>query len=130
MSDDRIEISLPDCVCVRGGKDYENSIVFNRRGMTFGDWYVIENTSPDAILDNPDSNFDVGHNPTGMKLIGGMAWWDARRIAMAMDDADLVIELPPTDADMKEIVDGVIGAALMDHYVFPLINYVPSGGDS
>ena len=127
MDDDRIEITFPDRVRVRRGYDYNTAVVAHQHGMRFGDWYVIECTSVDALWDDLDSNFDVGHYPTGLKLISGLTYWEARRVAMAMDDSDPILPVSADDVDADLdwmwVIQAVVASALMDHYVFPLSNY-------
>lgn len=84
---------------------------------------------PDSFSQVLDTRFTVGHDPTGHKLIFGLTYWEARRVALAMDDADLVI--PATledldDPDLYLVVEAIIASALMDHYVFPIDRWLAS----
>lgn len=126
--DDRIEIRFPDSVLVRRGSYYATSRETRQPGILFGDWYVIEGSGPDSIGREPNSNFDVGHNLTGSQLLGGLTFWEARRVAMALDDADQFISvyLSEMDDDIYWVIDAVVASALMDHYVFPLSTYMES----
>ncbi len=130
---DRYPVEFPDEVRVRRGH-FTASVVTHQQGLRFGDWYVIECVSDDAVPDR-DSNFDVGHNPTGLCLVHGATFQEARRIALAMDDADVDVELDENlnagtpDPDLWQIVEGVVASALMDHYVFPLSNYLARRSD-
>lgn len=126
---DLVSISFTDVVLVRQDRTLRNSYEVTRPGLAYGDWYVIENRGLDAIFDNPDSNFDVGHNPTGMKLWAGMTFWEAKRIAMAMSDGNIDASIDASDMisedpDVFYIIEAIIASALMDHYVFPLSNYL------
>ncbi len=115
-----ITVEFPDDVLVRVGNSFRCSKETTQHGCRFGDWYVIQNLGFDAIAD-PDSNFDVGHNPTGLKVIAGLTFWEARRVALAMSDADMqVTNRALGDPDGGWIVESIIASALMDHYVFPL----------
>ena len=128
--DEQVTVLLSDRVTVRRGNDPATSWVENRHhrhGQLFGDWYVRVTDGPDAgILSSPEAVFMVGHEPTGYRLIYDLTYWEARRIAMAMQDADLAIPdvgQVPDDPDMVYIVQAIVTSALMDHYVFPLCNY-------
>lgn len=131
-SGDLIDIDLEDRVRVsRGGHD-QTAIVSLEHGMIVGDWYVLFCRDSDAIRDNPDSNFVVGHNPTGLKLVWGVTFWEARRVALALVDADPQFSLELGDVDLDPdiilVAEAIVASALMDHYVFPLARHLVVDG--
>jgi hypothetical protein len=118
-------LELSDRVLVRRGDRLKSSSTHYGAGFVCGAWYVHVNTSFDGVFSNPDSNFDVGYMDTGQKLIGGLTFWEARRVALAMDDSDLTFSLDGSDLDPDTVyvVEAIIASALMDHYVFPIDRY-------
>lgn len=119
---DTVEIRFDDVVNARSVYDKSVTPVM---GMLFGDWYVNEMTSITAggLVENaadlpPSSRMMVGHNPSGCALIWGLEFWDARRIALAMADAE-----PDVSAGAGPECEAIIASALMDHYVFPIAGW-------
>lgn len=116
---DTFEIRFDDAVNVRSSQ----TGFVKHFGVVFGDWYIIEGTTithPNGQMEHardypPDSRFLVGHNPSGQALIWGLVFWDARRVALALADAD-----PDVNVWTHEELDAILGSALMDHYVFPI----------
>jgi hypothetical protein len=109
-------------------------------GLLFGDWYVMDginvchrsSSNPNCFTSTvrmqslpPNSRFMVGHNPTGLAAVNGLEFWDARRIALALADADLEVAIPPRDMDpdFPCLIEAIIASSLMDHYVFPIAGW-------
>jgi hypothetical protein len=114
-----VDILFEDAVNVRSCR----TGCIKHLGVVFGDWYIIEGTTithTDGSMEHarnypPGSRFLVGHNPSGRALIWGLTFWDARRVALALADAD-----PDVNAWTLEELDAILGSSLMDHYVFPI----------
>lgn len=125
--DERISIDFPDDVLVRRGLASEVGRFERHRAELIGDWYVRLGDDPDSFSQDRDTRFTIGHDPTGLKLAWGLTYWEARRIALAMDDADPVVPALNEygdDPDLRYVVEAIIASALMDHYVFPICNYL------
>lgn len=80
-------------------------------------WYIIQNTSEDAEPD-PGNNFDIGSNVSGLKLVGGLSFWEAHRVVLALEDSGM--EEESEDHDLIWIWESIFSSALMDHYVYPI----------
>jgi hypothetical protein len=88
----------------------------------FGAWLVHRSVEVNGARCQPDS-WAVSHDPSGRSI--GLAleltFWEAIRIAMALDDTGIMVgDLSEVDSDEIEIFKAAIGAALNDHYVWPL----------
>lgn len=125
--DGQIQVFLDDRITVRRGYVVESSRIESGYGQLFGDWYVRVADGPDLnFCTPPDRIFMVGHNPTGQRLLCDLTYWEAVRVALAMQDANPKITPvgePADDPDIMFVLDSIIASALMDHYVFPLCNY-------
>lgn len=124
--DTDLVVDFPDEVLVRRGVVYTEARLDTQHGILFGDWYVIECLGFESAERDPERNFDVGHNPTGLRLeiAGGLTLWEARRVAMAMDDAGIEISVvdgtKPAINASGYLIEAIVASALMDHYVFSL----------
>lgn len=89
----------------------------------FGAWAVHQATGVAGFEPRPDpKSWGVSHVPTGCSI--GLAlelgFWDAVRIARALDDTGIAPRVDLAGQDMREIFEAAIGAALHDHYVWPM----------
>jgi len=90
----------------------------------FGAWAV--HRSPQLVgfaRIDPDS-WQVSYVPTGQALgiAAEFGFWDAIRIARALEDTELLSsgDLSEIDEDVCCIFEAAVGAALHDHYVWPI----------
>ena len=115
---EHIAVDLPDDVSVLAA-----CAIYTRKGARVGAWYV---WPPDIGHRDrsPDERWTVGHAASGYAAPWDedLTFWDALRVARALDDAypDLDLEDPPT----TDQVEAVVGAAMADHYVFPIARWV------
>lgn len=100
-------------------------------GYRFGAWSVHRARPIDGVMTavDPDA-WAVSHVPTGMALgswVAELTFWDAVRVATALHDSGLYPDAVIDTGNVDDNVDGtclimaVIGAALQDHYVFPIV---------
>lgn len=99
---------------------------FSVRGIVFGAWAVHPSYRVDGVVQGPDPDaWSVTHMPTGHSMAGLVAeplFWDAVRIARALDDSGIFSDEDIEDGVELELFDilcSVVGAALHDHYVWP-----------
>lgn len=115
------EVSPDTVVRLGNGK-----LLFDSTAYVFGDWAVHRSTGLDGIHPHPDPNsWAVSHVPSGREngLAVELEFWDAVRIARALEDAcpSLVVSANGIiDVDEFFLFEAAIGAALQDHYVWPL----------
>jgi hypothetical protein len=92
-----------------------------RKGIVVGGWYV---WPPDISVPGhgPDELWTVGHLESGLAVpLGeGLTFQDALRLARALDDAFGAIGLDDLAETECGLFWSVLGAALADHYVFPI----------
>ena len=96
------------------------------RAYLFGAWAVHRSVMVDDKVCDPDS-WAVSHVPTGLSI--GLAlelgFWDAVRIARALDDTGVFTGKDFDEYDDAFIFESAIGAALHDHYVWPMAGAAP-----
>jgi len=96
-------------------------------GYRFGAWAVHRAVPVDGVMTTVATDaWAVSHVPTGMAIGWWLAeptFWDAVRVALALHDSHLFPDAHAVDAstlDESCCLQAVIGAALQDHYVFPV----------
>lgn len=101
--------------------------------FVFGAWAVHRSISiKDLILRPSPSAWNVSHVPTGTALaqfVAEPSFWEAIRIARALDDSGLyqtARSVKVADDDYYVLL-AVVGAALHDHYVWPLAGQIETG---
>lgn len=116
--DEAIDIVMPDVVLVL--TDLGES---RRHGISVGTWYV---WPPDISppCGSPEERWTVGHADTGYAVADALTFWDAMRVARALDDALPGFAVSDVQFETKFLIDAVIGSALSDHYVFPTDRYL------
>ena len=94
----------------------------------FGAWAVHRSAGVAGILPRPDpDSWAVTHVPSGccIGLAIELEFWDAIRIARALEDTRILEEHDDVSVPYDDglIFQAAIGAALHDHYVWPLTAY-------
>lgn len=93
------------------------------RAYTFGSWAVHRATNLFGVRPHPHpESWAVSHVPSGCSvgIAAELTFWDAIRIARALDDTGLFPSADLSEPDGCWIFEAAIGAALHDHYVWPL----------
>lgn len=123
-ADDTIRVEMPDSVRVHQITDG----LTRKHGLLLGAWYVRYGDDADSLLHPKESRFIVGNNQTGLRIEPlGWNFHDAKRIALALDDAFPAFSLETLEEwDCSCIFESVVAAALMEHYVFPIDRYFAS----
>lgn len=94
----------------------------------FGSWAVHRAVGVAGIERRPDpDSWAVSHRPTGhsIGLALELGFWDAIRIALALDDAGILVTSRLLDQETSRIFEATIGAALNDQYVWPIDAAIP-----
>lgn len=93
--------------------------------FVFGVWAVHRSVPVISVVITPDPKaWSVSHIPSGLSLAGYVAepyFWDAIRVARALDDAGVLLAVEEFSCiESMQIAQSAVGAALNDHYVWPL----------
>jgi hypothetical protein len=110
--------------------DTENGCKMSVPSFVFGVWAVHRSVHVSGVITIPDPLlWCISHVPTGKSMagfVGELDFWTAVRVARALEDSNPFPDddLPSSDEDAAWIAYSVIGAALNDHYVWPLTAYV------
>jgi hypothetical protein len=97
------------------------------RAIVFGDWGVHQQPAMVGDQRTDPAMWAVSHLPTGHNI--GVALdltlWESVRIARALDDADPFPDglFDASDDEGPWVALSAIGAALNDHYVWPICGY-------
>lgn len=100
-----------------------SKIIARVRALIFGAWAVHRAVPVDMYMEAPvdPAAWGVTHVPSGYTIanwVADLAFWDAVRVARALEDSGIL----PDDRLECDVwlLTAVIGAALQDHYVWPL----------
>lgn len=99
--------------------------VVSTRGLVLGSYAIhmtMGYTGVGGAIVDPNT-WTVTHMPTGSAMgpwCAELGFWDAYRVALALDDSGLCSTDDLSACDLLWMVEAVIAAALQDHYVFPL----------
>lgn len=113
----------------RGGKMSVPSFVF-------GVWAVHRSVHVIEVITTPDSSlWCISHVPTGRSMaefVGENDFWTSVRVARALEDSNPCPDddLLNYDEDAWWVVCSAVGAALNDHYVWPLTTSATSAAPS
>lgn len=93
----------------------------------FGVWAVHRAVPTDRdLIDGKDIDptaWSVSHLPTGRSVSPFLVepdFWMAMRVARALDDTGIFLDEDLSSAEDVQIFMSAIGAAMNDHYVFPI----------
>lgn len=92
-------------------------------GFVFGAWAVHRAVPVDGCTSPDPDTWAVSHIPTGTSigLVLEISFWDAIRVARALEDTGVFPDDSLDCEDGSMIFQSAIGAAMSDHYVWPLV---------